>query len=159
MILPLWDGWLIHWGRVMQICVGKLTNIGSDNGLSPGRRQAIIWTNAGILLIGPLGTNFSEFLIVIHTYSFSKMHLKMSSGKWSLFCLGLKLSSRLIFIMGIPIMTRLNLYIKITSLYWDGHQEIFGRESIHYTLRIFPPAIDIIPTLLAVVYSNGKYTN
>ena len=29
----------------------------------------------------------------------------------------------------------------------------------HYTYRIFPPAIDIIPTLLAVVYSNGKYTN
>ena len=28
----------------------------------------------------------------------------------------------------------------------------------HYTYRIFPPAIDIIPTLLAVVYSNGKYT-
>ena len=45
------------------ICVNKLTVIGSDNGLSPGRRQAIIWTNAGILLIGPLGTNFSEIFI------------------------------------------------------------------------------------------------
>ena len=33
-----------HWGRVMHICVGKLTIIGSDNGLSPERRQAIIWT-------------------------------------------------------------------------------------------------------------------
>ena len=43
---------LTHWGRVTQICVGKLTIIGSDNGLSPGRRQAIIWTMAGILLIG-----------------------------------------------------------------------------------------------------------
>ena len=42
------------------ICIGNLTSIGSDNGLSPGRRQAIIWTNAGILLIGLLGTNFSE---------------------------------------------------------------------------------------------------
>ena len=41
------------WGRVTHICVGKLTIIVSDNGLSPGRRQAIIWTNAGILLIGP----------------------------------------------------------------------------------------------------------
>ena len=41
----------------------KLIIIGSDNGLSPGRRQAIIWTNAGILLIGPLGTNFIEILI------------------------------------------------------------------------------------------------
>ena len=45
---------LTHWGRETHICVGKLTNIGSDNGLSPARRQAIIWTNAGILLIGPL---------------------------------------------------------------------------------------------------------
>ena len=44
---------LTHWGRVTHICVDKLTIIGSDNGLSPGRRQAIIWTSAGILLIGP----------------------------------------------------------------------------------------------------------
>ena len=54
--------WLTHWCRVTHISVSKLTNIRSDNGLSPGRRQAIIWTNAGILLIGPLGTNFSEIL-------------------------------------------------------------------------------------------------
>ena len=71
------------------ICVGKLTTIASDNGLSPGRRQAIIWTNAGISLIGPLGTNFSESLIGIQTLSFKKMHLKMSSAKWRPFCLGL----------------------------------------------------------------------
>ena len=80
---------LTHWGRVTHIWAGKLTNIGSDNGLSPGRRQAIIWTNAGISFIGPLGTNFSEFLIVIHTFSFNEMHLKMPSAKWRLFCLGL----------------------------------------------------------------------
>ena len=80
---------LTHWDRVTHICVGKLTNIGSDNGLSPGRRQAIIWTNAGILFIGLLGTNFSEFLILILTFSFNKMHLKMSSAKWRPFCLGL----------------------------------------------------------------------
>ena len=55
---------LTHWGRVTHL-IGKLTITGSDNGLSPGRRQAIIWTNAGILLIGPLGTNFSEILIEI----------------------------------------------------------------------------------------------
>ena len=42
----------------------------------------LFWTNAGILLIGPLGTNFSEILIEIHTFSFKEMHLKMSSGKW-----------------------------------------------------------------------------
>ena len=63
------------------ICVGKLTSIGSDDGLSPGRRQTIIWINAGILLIGPLETNFSEILIAIETVSFKKKHLKMSSGK------------------------------------------------------------------------------
>ena len=54
---------LTHWGRVTHICVSNLTIIGSDNGLSPDRRQAIIWTNSGILLTGPLGTNFSEILI------------------------------------------------------------------------------------------------
>ena len=75
------------------ICVSKLTIIGSDNGLSPGRRQAIIWTNAGILLIGPLGTNFSEILIEIHTFSSKKTHLNMSSGKWRPFCLGLNVLS------------------------------------------------------------------
>ena len=60
--------YLTHWGRVTHICVGKLTNIDSDNGLSPERRQAIIWTNVGILLIGPLGTYFSEIVIEIQTF-------------------------------------------------------------------------------------------
>ena len=45
-IHPTATQWLTHLGPVMHICVGKLTNIGSDNGLSPGRRQAIIRTNA-----------------------------------------------------------------------------------------------------------------
>ena len=71
------------------IYVGNLTIIGSDNGLSPGRRQAIIWTNAGISSIGPLGTNFSEILIKIITFSFKKMSLKVSSGKRRPSCLGL----------------------------------------------------------------------
>ena len=68
---------LTHWGLVTHICVSKLTIIGSDNGLSPGRRQAIIWTKAGILLIGPLRTNFSEILLEIYIFSSLKMHLKM----------------------------------------------------------------------------------
>ena len=65
---------LNHWGRVTHICVGNLTIIGPDNGLSPGRRQAIIWTNAVILLIGPWGTNISEILIGIQAFSFKKIH-------------------------------------------------------------------------------------
>ena len=72
-----------------QIYVSNLTIIGSDNGLAPDRRQAITWTNAGILLIGPLGTYFSEISIKIHTFSFTKMHLKMSSAKQQQFYLGL----------------------------------------------------------------------
>ena len=80
---------LTHRGRVTHICVSKLTIIGSDNGLSPGRRQAIIWTNDGILSIGPLGTHFGEILSETRTFSFKKMHLKISSGKWRPFCLGL----------------------------------------------------------------------
>ena len=69
------------------ICVSDITIIGSDNGLSPGRRQAIIRTNAGILLIRPLGTNFSEILTEI--LLFKKMRLKVSSAKRRPFCLGL----------------------------------------------------------------------
>ena len=84
---------LNHWGRVTHICVGKLTIIGSDSGLSPGRRQAIIWTSAGIVLIGSLGTNFSEIVIEIITFSFKKMRLKVSSAKWRPCCLGLNVLS------------------------------------------------------------------
>ena len=75
--------------QVMHIGVSKIIITGSDNGLSPGRRQAIIWTNAGILLIGPLGINFSEIWNKITTFSFKKIHLKMSSAYWLLFCLAL----------------------------------------------------------------------
>ena len=89
--------WMIiyftHWGRVTHICVGKLTIIGSDNGLSPERRQAIISTSAGILLIGPLGTNFRKILIEIQTFSLKKIRLKMSSAKCCSFRLGLNVLS------------------------------------------------------------------
>ena len=73
---------LTHWGQVIHIFVSKLAIIGSDDGLSPERRQAIIWTNAGVLLIGTLGTNFSEILSKIHIFSVNKMLLKTSSVEW-----------------------------------------------------------------------------
>ena len=84
-----WAHEFTHWVQVTHICVSDLTIIGSDNGLSPGRCQAIIRTNAGILLIRPWGTNFSEILIKILIFSFEKMHLKVSSAKRRPFCLGL----------------------------------------------------------------------
>ena len=89
------QSFLTHWGRVTHICVSKLASIVSDNGLSPGRRQAIIWTNAGLLLIGPLGKTFSGMLIEILTYSFKKMRLKVSSAKRRPFCFGLNVLNRL----------------------------------------------------------------
>ena len=75
---------LTHWGRV-----SNLTIIGSYDGLALGKREAIIWTNAGILLIGPLGTNFSEIVIEMHTFPFKKMHGKMLSVNCGHFVLAL----------------------------------------------------------------------
>ena len=80
------------------MCVSDLTIIASDNGLSPGRRQAIIRTKAGILLIRPLGINFIDILIEILLFSFKKMRLKVSSAKWRPFCVGLNVLSTCISI-------------------------------------------------------------
>ena len=82
---------MVYVHSVTHICVSNLTIIGSDNGLSPGPYQAIIWTKAGIFLTGPLGTNFSEILIEIYTFSFKKMHLRTWSAKWHPLCLGLNM--------------------------------------------------------------------
>ena len=100
---------LAHWGRVTYICVSKLTIIGSDNGLSPDRRKAIIWTNVGILLNEPLRTNFSEILFEIYTFSCNEMYLKMSSGKWRPFCLDLNVlrqTKNYIILQGMDTMHR-----------------------------------------------------
>ena len=63
---------------VLLIYVSNVNNIGSDNGLSPDRHQAIIWPNAGILLIGPLWTNLSEILFKINTFLLNKYIWKCS---------------------------------------------------------------------------------
>ena len=63
-------------------------SIGSDNGLSLVRCQAITWISAGLLSIVPSGTKFSEIWIKIHKFSFMKMHLKIPSAKWQPFCPG-----------------------------------------------------------------------
>ena len=63
---------LTPWGRVMHIYVSEFPIIGSDIGLLLSRCQAIIWTNVGILLIWPLGMNFSEILIKNPLYFHSR---------------------------------------------------------------------------------------
>ena len=58
--------------NLRHICVSELGSIVSGNGLSPVWCQAVIWTNAGILLTGTLGINFSEIWSKIYTFSFKK---------------------------------------------------------------------------------------
>ena len=74
----------------------------------PGRHQAITGTNAGMLLIRPLGTNFSDVTMPIYTFPL-KMHLKMSSGKWLPFCLGVNV---------------LKPYAVILVAGWMGHRGV-----------------------------------
>ena len=118
------------------ICVGNLTIIGSDNGLSPGRRLAIIWTIAGIWLIGPWETNFNEILSKVLLFSSKKMRLKVSSAKWRPSCLGLN------------VLTCDSSYWSKTVLYWDRAKQItrllclFWSYSILWFVRnkiIYPP--------------------
>ena len=116
---------LTHWGRVTHICVSKLTIIGLDNGLSPDRRQAIIWTNAGLLLIGPLGINLSEIVLEILTSSFKKMRLKVSSAKRRPFCLGLN-------VLNVEVYLYYLYFVRIVTSTRNGLSLIF---SIHITVK------------------------
>ena len=59
-------------------------------------------------LIGTLGTNFNEILIGIHIFSFTKMHLKMSSVKWRSSSLGL------------------NVLMSGCQCVWNQHRRIWG---------------------------------
>ena len=117
------------------ICVSKIIIIGSDNGLSPGQRQAIIWTNDGILLIRPLRTNFSEIWIQINTLSFTKMHLKMSSGKCRPYCLGLNVLSTAMTKgehKSNICLTKDTPYLALTGELWRDYCENFGDSWTHY---------------------------
>ena len=125
---------LTHWGQVMHICVSKLTINGWDNGLSPGWRQAIIWTNHGILLIQILGTNFSEIFSKIHTFSFRKMHLKMTSGIWRPFCHGLnQLIVQMDIILRLPDMA---VWDKITGVPWRAESIKLQINSCYWMMGI-----------------------
>ena len=72
----------VIYSLVPHICVNEsCLNFASDNGLSPIRHKAIIWTNARLLSNGPSGTILSEISIKIQNFLFTKMHLKISSAK------------------------------------------------------------------------------
>ena len=65
------------------MCVSKVTTIGSDNGLSPGWRHVIVWTNAEILLIEPWRKNqwsiYRNWDIFIQENAFENVLWKMAA--------------------------------------------------------------------------------
>ena len=114
---------LTYWGWVTHICVSKLTTNGSDNGLSPGRRQTIIWTNAEMSWIGSLGTNFNEILIEIYTLSLKK------SRKWRSFYLGLNVLRCYGHVHNVP-----TLNVEIMEIIQPYESHILGRgPNAHFT--------------------------
>ena len=74
LIVSEWHGSLTCWDHINRDIQEK--NLWHGN----VRRQAIIWSNAGILLIAPLGTNFSDILIEIHKFSLKKCIWKCRLG-------------------------------------------------------------------------------
>ena len=141
---------LTHRGRVTHICVSNLTIINSDNGLLPGRRQAIIGTNAGILLMGALGINYGEMLIDINTFAFKKIHLKMSAKRCVYFVSDLMCwyTCWYLSIVGIDLIY-MRIVPKITKIYVP--QGIWSK-LIHY-IDVIMTTIASQITSLAVVYS------
>ena len=60
----------IHWGQVTHLCISKLTTIGLDNGLLPGRHQTIIWTMLEYCKLDPSEqTSVISLSKFIHFYS------------------------------------------------------------------------------------------
>ena len=136
-----------------------------DNGLSPGRPQAIIWTSAGILLIGPLRANFNKILIEIRTFSFKKMHLKSLSAKWQTFCLGLNVltyitlfsivsvddlgtgidqpsAAMMLMLQGTHVVALLGLALLTLSWdkNWDSHSPMNGYPSFYPRIAFIAPS-------------------
>ena len=90
--------------RFLEVCSQgprwQYFNIGSDNGLVPNRRQAIILTNADRIhwriyaALRVFEINNKVFDYAKQLFSFKDMHFKMSSAKWRSFCLGLNVSTK-----------------------------------------------------------------
>ena len=129
----------------------------SDNGSSPDRSQAIIWTNVGILLIWPLGTNFSEILLEIPNFSFERWHFERSSGKWRPFCLGLNVLNA--FRIGFVVMHTLPLIMLNNLLYIPllGIAEI--TQNYHYKDIIMSAVASQITSLTIVYLSVSSGTD
>ena len=140
-----------HWN----LFVGNQTISASDNGLLLGRRQAIIWNNAGILLIQPPATNPSIILIATETFSFKKMYLKMSSGKCRSFCLGLNMLQKYIksvsifcrnrrnWVQKLNLTSHIYIYMLFVHNFYKGdiHFHVQGLNELSETTMIVRPLI------------------
>ena len=80
---------LTHWGLVTKYGLIDLVQHRSGNGFLSIWCQAITLTNVHLSTIGPQGTNFNEIWTKVRSFSFKKIHLKMSSAKCLPFCSGL----------------------------------------------------------------------
>ena len=114
------------------IFISKLISIGSHNSLLSGRRQATIWTNAGILLIRTLGTNFSELLSEVHIFSFKKMHMKMLSGICRPFCVGLNVLMNIIGMVMEFKRSLTTIYLMGSWMWWMDRKYIYQKEFANY---------------------------
>ena len=142
------------------ICVSKLAIIGSDNGLAPTRRQAIIWTNAGVLLIRTSGTNFTEILRKIRTLSYKNIHVEMSSLKLRPFCPCLNM----IFFWGI---LRVQFRSSVVSamlecLLWVPNQSevlrLHFKSRLQFCLLILDHDISSVYRYLLLLRDRNNYT-
>ena len=86
----------------------NLTTIAPHNCLLPVRCQTIIWYNVGLLVIGPLGTNFSETGIRNHFYS----------RKFTVHAIDKRIHSLLLYILMWVIEKKISLFRR------DPHQLI-----------------------------------
>ena len=118
-------------------------SLGSCNGLSPVRRQSIIWTNADLLLICPLGTNFNEIWIQVLIFPFKKMRLKISSAKWHPFYPGGWVNT---------LRSRQNG----RNFADDTFKRIFLNENVRIPIKISLKLIPKGPTNSRIYSSNGS---
>ena len=97
--------------------ISKITTTDSNDGLSPGRRQAIIWTHA--IVESNLRNKLQWYLSEIHAFSCKKMPLKMSV-KWWQFCIALNVLSRR-YVLYIEAASAATLMLQVSGFYWAGN--------------------------------------
>ena len=129
--------------------------IGSNNGLSPNRRHAIIWTKDGILLIGTLGTNFSEIWIQTQQFPYKKMSFEMSSPQWRPLFLGLNVLHDEITVGDLrstlctktPLCVRSGSYIKQMPLEHLSYIKCSTTFPFQFKFKVFMVVVDTIKLL------------